>query len=403
MVKRIKGLSPSMKIYFIILALSALGLGMSNGVISNYFKEVYDVTAAQRGFIELPREMPGVLAIFVIAFLAGFSDIKIAMIAQTMTIFGILILGLFTPPFEIMLVFLFINSMGMHMGMPLRDSIGMNLVEDKNIGKWMGQFKGVYTGFTMLAALFVFITFRFNIFSFKTDIKWIFIVSGSILVLVVMLYGILMKTVDHKIVSNKRVNFIIRKEYRYYYILTIMLGVQKQIMLVYGPWVLIETLSKGPDTIAVLSIIGSFIGIFFIPAIGRWTDRFGVKKLLYADALSFIGVYVLYGFLAAGFNTGKLALVGVPVFLAYLMFIIDRMSTQMGLIRTIYLKKILVKPSDFTPTLSLGLSFDHIVSITSALIGGLIWDKWGPQYIFFLAASLSFVNLFVAKKVQIRD
>lgn len=264
----------------------------------------------------------------------------------------------------------------------------------------MGQFKGVYTGFTMLAAVIVFIGFRVGFFSFKTDIKWIFIASGTLLSIVLILYGFLAKTLDHKITHEKRIKFIMRKEYKYYYVLTVMLGVQKQIMLVYGPWVLIETLSKGPDTIAVLSIIGSFIGIFFIPALGRWTDTFGIKKMLYADAISFIGVYVLYGFLAAGFTSGALGLVGIPVFLAYLIFIIDRMSTQMGLIRTIYLKQILVHEQDFTPTLSLGLSLDHIVSIISAFLGGIVWGKFGPQYIFFMAASLSLVNLYVAVKVK---
>ncbi|MBN2796547.1 MAG: MFS transporter [Clostridia bacterium] len=394
-------LSPSLKIYFILLSVSALGLGLSNGVISNYFKDVYDVTAFQRGLIEFPRELPGVITVVVIGFLAGFSDIRIAVFAQSLTIIGILILGVMTPPFEIMLIFLFINSMGMHMGMPLRDSIGMDLIEDKKVGKRMGQFKGVFTGFTMLSAVIVFIGFRTELFSFKTDIKWIFIVSGFLLIGVLILYGFLAKSLRHKIVHEKKVKFIVRKEYKYYYVLTVMLGVQKQIMLVYGPWVLIETLSKGPDTIAVLSIVGSFIGIFFIPALGRWTDKFGIKTMLYADALSFIGVYVLYGFLAAGFTNGNLALVGVPVFLAYLIFIIDRMSTQMGLIRTIYLKQILVDPQDFTPSLSLGLSLDHIVSIFSAFLGGIVWGKFGPQYIFFMAASLSLVNLYVAIKVKV--
>jgi hypothetical protein len=178
-----------------------------------------------------------------------------------------------------------------------------------------------------------------------------------------------------------------------------MYGVQKQIMMVYGPWVLIDILSKKADTIAILSIIGSFIGIFFIPAIGRWLDKFGVKKLLYADALSFIGVYFLYGFLSAGYVSGTIKTVGAPVFLAYIMFIIDRMSSQMSIVRTVYLKSIAVKDSDITPTLSLGVSMDHFVSIICAYAGGIVWINFGPQYIFFLAGTLSFVNLYVAKKV----
>ena len=82
--------------------------------------------------------------------------------------------------------------------------------------------------------------------------------------------------------------------------------------------------------------------------------------------------------------------------LAYLIFVLDRMSTQMGLVRTIA-----VKSSDITPTLSFGLSLDHVVTIICAALGGIIWGSWGPQYIFFLAASLSLVNLYVAFKVEL--
>jgi MFS family permease len=387
-------------IYYLIIALTALGLGLSNDVISNYFKDAYQITAYQRGLIEFPRELPGVLVIVIVASLSLFSDIRIAMVAQLLSIIGIGTLGFFTPSFEIMLIFIFINSLGMHMFMPIQDSIGMSLIKDENIGKKLGQYKGLATIFTVLGSMMVFVGFRVGLFSFTSKMKWIFIISACILGVVLILFFVLEKLVDQPIKTNKKVNFVFRKEYKYYYVLVVMWGVQKQIMIVYGPWVLIDILSKRADTLAILSIIGSFIGVFFIPAVGRWIDKFGIKKLLYADALSFIIVYLVYGLLSAGFSTGKLATIGVPVFLAYIVFIFDKMSTQMGMIRTIYLRSIAVKTSDITPTLSLGLSLDHIVSIMCAYLGGIVWSLWGPQYIFFLAASLSLVNLYVASKVN---
>lgn len=403
MVKKIKHMNPTLKLYFAIIALSALAAGLSGGVLNNYFKDAYDVTTAQRGFIELPREFPGVITLFVIAFLSGFSDIKIAMFANVLSIIGVLVLGIFTPAYSVMLVFIFVHSLGQHMTMPLRDAIGLDLIKGGNIGKRMGQFKGTYTGFTMLAALLTFTGYKLGVFSFTSQIKWIFLVAGIAMVGVIVLYSILRKLLDHKIVTDKRVKFIFRKEYKYYYILTVMYGVQKQIMLVYGPWVLIKLLNKQVDTISMLSITGAFVGIFFIPALGKWIDRFGVKKLLYVDALSFIAVYFAYGALSALFNASKIPVTGLPVLMAYILLIVDKMSNQMGMIRTLYLKSILVKPSDLTPTLSLGLSLDHIVSIAFAMILGVIWDQLGPQYIFFIAGGLSFVNLFIASKVEVVD
>ncbi len=401
MVKKFKNLSPALKVYFMILGFSALGIGLSGGVLSNYFKEAYNVTAYQRGLIEFPRELPGVLALFIIASLSLFSDIRISLVAQAFSIIGIITLGFFTPPFTIMLIFIFINSLGTHMNMPLRDSIGLDIASHKNLGKTMGDYKGVYTGFTMISSFIVFIGFRFKFFSFITKTKWIFLLSAFILSIVFILYIILEKKMDHKVKSSKKIKFIFRKEYKYYYILTTLFGVQKQIMIVYGPWILIEILNKRADTLAILGIIGSFVGIFFIPALGKWIDKFGIKKILYFDAVSFILVYLVYGILATGFSTGKIGLVGIPVLIAYLLFILDRMSNQMGMIRTLYLKSILVKNEDMTPTLSLGLSLDHVVSIICAYLGGLVWMAFGPQYIFFSVAILSLVNLYVATKVEI--
>lgn len=389
------------RIFIAIVALSTLGLSLTSGVLSNYFNEVYHVTPAQRGFIEFPRELPGVLTIFLIALLSRFSDVKLLIVAQILSIAGILTLGLWTPTYGIMLLFIFINSLGQHLNMPLQDAIGMSLIDPSNMGRQMGRYKGIHSAFMMLASLIVFLGFRYNFFSFDPPIKWIFVLSASICALTVFFVVYLDRQMAKPVVTEKRVRFVFRKSYKYYYTLVVMYGVQKQIMLVYGPWVLITLLSKRADTIALLGIIGSFAGIFFIPFLGRMLDKFGIKKLLFVDALSFIGVYIVYGVLAAGFSHGTLLKTGLPVLIAYTIFILDRMSNQMGMIRTLYLKKIAVSPKDITPTLSLGLSLDHIVSITCAMISGIVWQAFGPEYIFFGTAVLSLVNLYVAMRVKI--
>ena len=49
----------------------------------------------------------------------------------------------------------------------------------------------------------------------------------------------------------------VKKEYTFYYILAVLHGVQKQIMIVFGPWVLIDILGRQADTMALLGIISS--------------------------------------------------------------------------------------------------------------------------------------------------
>lgn len=387
-------------LFFAVIIAVNLAAGFSEGLFSNYFKEVYFTDASARGFIELPREMPGVITFFLISSVAFLGDITIAIFAQGIAAFGLMVLGLVTPTFGVMLVFLFINSLGVHLYMPLRDSIGMSLSEPDQIGKRMGQFGGVSYAVLMVAGLTVFFLFRFGVFSFSSVTKWPFVIS-AIFYLCAMLLMILLRRKTGQISSKReKIKWIFRKEYKYYYLLAIVFGVQKQVMLVFGPWVLIETLGQRVDTIVLLGIVASTLGVFFMPQLGRWIDRFGVKKLLYADALSFIFVYLCYGALSQGFNTGLLQKVGLPLILTCALFIIDRLSSQMGIIRVIYLKSIARTPSDVTPTLSLAMMMDHVVSILVGVSGGLLWVRFGSHYIFYAVAALSLVNLVVAMLVK---
>jgi hypothetical protein len=397
-------------IYLAIVAFAALGAGLSDSVYSNYFKDAYNITALQRGLIEFPRELPGIFAVFMVSLLAPLGNIRISMVAQGLIIVGLVALGILTPPFALMLAFLFINSMGGHLWFPFQDSIGMALIrDDSNAGRTIGRFKSVGTAFSMLASLVVFLGFRFGGFSFTTPVKWIFLAAIGFFLVVLLLLALLEKLIGKTATRQagrpegppRRIRFVFRREYKYFYLLAIVFGVQKQIMFVYAPWVLIDLLDKKADDLAILGMIGAMIGIFFIPALGRWIDRFGLKKMLYADAFSFIAVYIAYGLLSAGFFTGFLAKTGLPVILTFVLFIVDRMSMQMGIIRSLYLRAIALTPDDIAPTLTTGQSMDHVVSIVCAVLGGVIWTAWGPQYIFFLAAVLSLINYFVARQAKI--
>ncbi len=398
--EKINRMRPEILLFMILISAVALGNGLSDAVYSNYFKEVYHVTAFQRGFIEFPRELPGLLCAFVIGALGFLGDVRVAFIAQVLAAIGVTLLGLLTPSFGVMLVFLFINSMGMHLFMPLSDSIGMSLAEPDQIGKRMGQFSSVRAAFSMIAALLVFFGFRLDWFSFSTDIKWVFIVAAVAFLCAIFTAALMVNKVKPKKKEPQRIKIRFRKQYRYYYLLTVLKGVQKQIAYVYGTWVIVDLLLKKADTLAILTIVVTFISIFFLSKLGKWMDKFGIKKMMYLDALTFIIIYIIYGFIVWGVVEGVLPDHGWAVLFIYLLFISDRLSMQIGMVNSIYLRSIAVDPEEVTSTLSTGISLDHFVSIIAALAGGLIWANWGSQWVFFLAAAFSLGNLYVAIRVQ---
>jgi len=73
-----------------------------------------------------------------------------------------------------------------------------------------------------------------------------------------------------------------------------------------------------------------------------------------------------------------------------------------GMARATYLKKIAVRPEDVNQTLSMGVSIDHVFSITLALLSGYIWKTLGYQYVFLLGAVIAVANLISASFIKIK-
>lgn len=393
--------SSQFKQFLIIIALSSLSASTIMVVLSNYFKTVYAINEVQRGFIELPRELPGVLTIFIVAFLSGYSNITISLVAQSLAVVGIAVLGFSRPEYNVMLLFIFINSLGHHISMPIHDSISMSLSGGERAGRSMGLYKGVQTGFAMVASVIVFVGFKIGWFSFNSPVIGVFVFAVIIGIIAILLTANLYGKVHAVKSVQPRMKLVYRREYKFYYALTVLYGLQKQIMLVYSPWVIISIFNQGPETLALLTIIGSFIGMFFIPKLGDWLDQFGVRKLLFVDAWSYVGVYLAFGISLVLIRRGALGASFLPVGLIYIIFILDKMSNQMGMIRTLYLKKIALDETEVTPTLSLGLALDHIVSISAAVTAGYVWRAFGAEYIFFALAIISLLNVYIANQVHL--
>ncbi|MCL2396735.1 MAG: MFS transporter [Defluviitaleaceae bacterium] len=385
-------------VFMAIVALSGLGLGLSDSVFSNYFREAHGVDALQRGYIELPRELPGVITMLVVSSLAFLGNIRLALVAQGLSIIGIMAMGLLSPSFGIMLIFLFINSLGMHMFMPLYDSMGMSLAKKGSYGTMMGRFNGLRTAFSMVAAILVFVGFRTGFFSFTTPVILNFVIAGALFTGVFILLIYLGRLTEDTKSTKSR--FVFKKQYTKYYLLAMLFGSRKQIMYVYGPWVLIELLGFGADHMALLIIAGSAIGIFFIPAVGRWIDRYGTSRIMIIEAAIFLVIYLAYGVISAGLHAGWLLGMAAVVALAVAVNIADRMTIQFGMVRNVYMRSIAATPEDVTPTLATGMALDHVLSILSAIICGYLWWELGPQYVFVFAGVLAALNMLVARSIK---
>lgn len=373
----------AVRMFLVVLALTALANGLGSSIFSNYFNEVFRIDEVQRGFIEIPRESPGILCMVLVAALGVLGNLWMSVAAQVLVLVGLVVMGWLSPGYGTMLVFLFIHSLGMHLFMPLNDAISMDLAEPGKLGTAFGKFRGVNTLFSMVAAVLVFFGFRSGFFSFgsKTILPFALAAAataGAVLLLAVMALSIPQRDA----IKNHKLLF--RKRYMPYYMVTLAYGCQKRIRIVFAPWVIINLLGQGADTVALLTIVTHLTGTWAAPLIGKMLDKLGVKRMLWMEAVYIAASFSVMGLLAGTLASGDAG--SWWTWLVYGAYVLCVLFEQFNMVHSYMMRAVALDPSEVTRTLSVGLSVDHVMAIIASPIMGLIWHAWGVQYVFWLAA-----------------
>ena len=372
-------------LFVAVLAFTALANGLGSSIFSNYFNEVFQINEVQRGFIEIPRESPGILCMVLVAALGFLGNIWMSVVAQVLVLAGLVVMGWLSPGYGTMLVFLFINSLGMHFFMPLNDAISMDLAEKGKVGETLGRFKGVNTLFAMIAAAIVFLGFRTRLFSFEENTILPFVLAAELTAGAVFLLVCMARLMPQKdAVKNHKLLF--RKRYMPYYMVTLAYGCQKRIKIVFAPWVIINLLGQGADTVALLTIVVHLAGTWAAPVLGKLLDKLGVKNMLWAEAAYIAVSFSAMGLLAGMLAAGSLDLRDGLTWLVFGAYVLCVLFEQFNMVHSYMMRAIALDPSEVTRTLSVGLSVDHIMAIIASPVMGLIWNAWGVQYVFYLAA-----------------
>ncbi len=389
----------AVRLFVAVLALTALANGLGSNIFSNYFNEVFHIDEVQRGFIEIPRESPGILCMVLVAALGFLGNIWMSVVAQVLVLVGLVVMGWLSPGYGTMLVFLFIHSLGMHFFMPLNDAISMDLADKDKVGTTFGKLKGVNTLFAMIAAVVVFLGFRTGFFSFQTGRILPFALAAVFTAGAVALLTVLALSLPQKdAVKNHRLLF--RKRYMPYYMVTLAYGCQKRIKIVFAPWVIINLLGQGADTVALLTIATYLAGTWAAPVIGKMLDKLGVKRMLWVEALYIILSFTVMGLLAGMLARGTFRLGDPLTWLVFGAYVLCVLFEQFNMVHSYMMRSIALDPSEVTRTLSVGLSVDHVMAIIASPVMGVIWNTWGVQYVFYLAALSALFQIAAAAMME---
>jgi predicted MFS family arabinose efflux permease len=384
---RINDMPRELKLFAVASLVMGVSYSMFDSVFNNFLKDQFTMTAFQRSFLELPREMPGLLLTFITAAVWFLASRRLGGVAMVVGAAGALLIAFASGSYGIMTLWLFIYSLGQHVFMPLASTIGMELAQENNVGRRLGQLNAIRNLAAIVGSVGIALGFRFLGLSYQITFV---IAAAGFIITAVMLFS--MKPGRPQPAGE----FLkMHKEYRLYYVLAVLYGSRKQLFITFAPWVLVKVLQQPTEILATLFTIGGIIGILFQPFLGWAIDRFGERVVLVSEAVMLALVCTGYGFATFWFTPN------IAILVVCACFLIDQMLMSVGMARSTYIRKIAKRPEDIQTTLTAGITIDHVFSISVALLGGVIWDRFGFQYVFLLGTLIAVINFFVAMRVNI--
>lgn len=388
--ERLKTYDKDFLLFLMVGVFLGIGQSIDGSTLNNFLKEKFDMMILQRSALELPRELPGFLVFVIVGFLYSMGDVRIAAVANMFAAAGMLLLGLIPPVYAAVVICMFIYSSGQHVYMPLSNTIAMKFANDGRLGRKLGQVSAANTAALVFGSAVLFIVFRFVKVSYTVTF-----LCGAAAFLAASVMLLFMKP-DRPVQTKKR--FVFRKEYKVFYFLSVLYGARKQIFITFGPWVLVDVFKQKVTTMTLLFFIISVASIVFKPLIGYMIDKIGEKFVLGTEA--FVLFFVCLGYSAADVILPKEG----AVLLICACYVLDQLFSAVSMARSTYLKKIALNEEDVSSTLSLGISIDHIMSMSLPVIGGLVWygsGSGGYKYVFMGGAVIAILNFITTRYIKV--
>ena len=365
-----------------LLVLMALAMPIAfstwSALLNNFVIEVAQFDGADIGLLHTVREIPGLLAVGVIALLLFIRE-------QVLGLVALVLLGVATaltayfPTLGGILMITLLSSIGFHYYETVNQSLQLQWIEKKKAPQVLGWLLAVGSGGTLVAYGLIILTWRAYDLSFST-VYW---AGGGFTALVALAAFLLYPQFQSH--TPQRRTMVLRRRYWLYYALQFMAGARRQIFVVFAGFMMVERFGFDVQQIAGLFMATLVLNMAIAPVLGRVVAVFGERAALVFEYIGLAAVFLLY---AGSYYFGW------GVTLAVALYIIDHLFFSLALAIKTYFQKI-ADPADIAPTAAVAFTINHIAAVFLPAVLGLLWLV-SPMAVFLLAAGMALASLALA-------
>jgi predicted MFS family arabinose efflux permease len=278
-----------------------------------------------------------------------------------------------------------ISSMGYHTFLQTQYALGMSLTTEGHSGRVLGHLSAVYQGGGLAAMLFVLLTFQLELLSYRAT----FVICGllALAAAAAILFFPSMRDGEAQAQEAVRQPIVLRCEYKYYYLLSLLDGGRQQIFFSFGLWVLVNHYGLGVPAISGILIAATGLGMLFGRPIGRLIDRYGERSVLAFANVSYIIALGSYAFID-------------NVYVAALANVIYQFIFPLSAIAAAtYLRKV-ATADEIAPSLAMGVTMQHAAAVVVPIVTGYVLNYVGFQIPFLIACGFACITIFVTRRLS---
>ena len=358
----------------------AMPIGFSTwlALLNNFTIEVANFSGIEIGWLQTVREIPGFLAVGVIALLYLLREQILAIVSLVALGAAVAVTAIF-PSFAGLLITTLIGSFGFHYYETVNQSLQLQWIEKDRAPQIIGWLVAAGSAASLLAYALIAIVFKWFGFGYHA----VYLAGGGITVAIALYCWLAypmyeMRTVQHR-------SLILRKRYWLYYALQFMAGARRQIFMVFAAFMMVEHFGFRVHELTFLFLINYAANILFAPMMGWLIARIGEKWSLAFEYAGLIGVFLAYG---------GIYWFGWGAALAAALYVIDHLFFALAFAQKTYFQKI-ADPAEIAPTAAVAFTINHIAAVGLPAALGYLWVT-SQASVFVLAAVLAFASLLLA-------